>query len=743
MEVLCERCQTEYDFDDALVSERGTTVKCTSCGHQFRIFRPKTSAAPPERWEVRTRRGQDFVFVSLRELQRAITRGQVDRDDVLIRAGLAPRVLSSIAELEPFFPSTVNRVPTPLPPRPESSGRKPTPPGIGGTTGESRALPFQATVPAAQVAAPPAKGLAASQTRPGLPPVTPPTPAPAPTTMVSGSAGALLVDPATFEPETTRRPGAPGGPDADGSGARQLPPVQPKPAAGRSPADKIEQPGEVVIREKPDVTYAPTPSDIRAVYAGAEEAQGDIRFVTPARKGSAAMRWVVAFVVVGAVIVAGAAVGRRFLRPSAPVPAAVATVDPRASELIKSGERKLLEGDLDGAKENFDKASALAEKDARVQVPLARWANVKADLPWLKVRLMSADQTDALALARKEAEESSARALQLSQHALELAPDDPTVVRARVDALRISGDVAGARKLLAQTPLPAAEPDTAYVLAALDMSEPNPNWDLIIDRLRNAVTGEQMLGRSRAALAFALASSGQLEPAQAEIDELLRAPRPYPLLLELKAFVARQPARKDAGLTEAGIDPSSLPLATAGPAAEVEPTHGSYQDVLARAHAARQAGDLAKAEQLYRAVLAKNPSDTEALSGLGDVAKAKGDQSGSLSYYEQVQKNNPSYLPAIIGLADAKWDSGDKQGALALYRQVLDRTGGQGPYAERARQRLAQGAAAPPATATATATATAAPSATAAPTSTPTATSTATSAPPAGADTSDLPGWKP
>lgn len=39
MYVQCERCQAEYEFDDALVSERGTTVKCTSCGHQFKIRR--------------------------------------------------------------------------------------------------------------------------------------------------------------------------------------------------------------------------------------------------------------------------------------------------------------------------------------------------------------------------------------------------------------------------------------------------------------------------------------------------------------------------------------------------------------------------------------------------------------------------------------------------------------------------------------------------------------------------------
>jgi predicted Zn finger-like uncharacterized protein len=40
MAVVCDRCRAEYEFDDALVSERGTTVKCTNCGHQFKIYRP-------------------------------------------------------------------------------------------------------------------------------------------------------------------------------------------------------------------------------------------------------------------------------------------------------------------------------------------------------------------------------------------------------------------------------------------------------------------------------------------------------------------------------------------------------------------------------------------------------------------------------------------------------------------------------------------------------------------------------
>src|SRR5689334_18626339 len=106
MDVTCERCGTEYDFDDALVSERGTTVKCTNCGAQFRVFR-QVPAGGPERWVVRTVDGRELVFSALRELQAAISTGVVGREDVLSRGGGRPRRLGSIAELEPFFKQAI------------------------------------------------------------------------------------------------------------------------------------------------------------------------------------------------------------------------------------------------------------------------------------------------------------------------------------------------------------------------------------------------------------------------------------------------------------------------------------------------------------------------------------------------------------------------------------------------------------------------------------------------------------
>jgi predicted Zn finger-like uncharacterized protein len=134
MDVTCERCSTEYEFDDALVSERGTTVKCTNCGHQFKVRRADAGAVP-ERWVVRTVDGRELEFTALRDLQSAISYTRVTRDDVISRGGARPRRLGSIAELEPFFTMGIAAPAMTTPGLGIHSGparsRTPTPVGLG------------------------------------------------------------------------------------------------------------------------------------------------------------------------------------------------------------------------------------------------------------------------------------------------------------------------------------------------------------------------------------------------------------------------------------------------------------------------------------------------------------------------------------------------------------------------------------------------------------------------------------
>ena len=86
------------------------------------------------------------------------------------------------------------------------------------------------------------------------------------------------------------------------------------------------------------------------------------------------------------------------------------TADPRVTGLLAAGEKALADGNLDVAKESFDKASALAEKDPRVLLDVARLAAVRADTPWLKSRLLAADAADENRVAKDELTERSAAA---------------------------------------------------------------------------------------------------------------------------------------------------------------------------------------------------------------------------------------------------------------------------------------------------------------------------------------------
>jgi predicted Zn-dependent protease len=101
-------------------------------------------------------------------------------------------------------------------------------------------------------------------------------------------------------------------------------------------------------------------------------------------------------------------------------------------------------------------------------------------------------------------------------------------------------------------------------------------------------------------------------------------------------------------------------------------------------------GDLAHAEQLYQSVLDEQPGNTEALSGLGDVAKARHNPALAAQMYDRVLNANPSYLPAILASADQKWDAGDRKGALILYHRLLDQAGANSGFGARAAARIAQ-----------------------------------------------------
>lgn len=113
MDVRCERCQTEYEVEDARVSDLGTQVQCGDCGHRFVVKRPAPVAgepapaagAPsgPAEWKLVTTLGQVYPVRDLTLLQKWIVEGRVTPDDTLCRDGRTWEAAGTLAELAPFF----------------------------------------------------------------------------------------------------------------------------------------------------------------------------------------------------------------------------------------------------------------------------------------------------------------------------------------------------------------------------------------------------------------------------------------------------------------------------------------------------------------------------------------------------------------------------------------------------------------------------------------------------------------
>jgi predicted Zn finger-like uncharacterized protein len=121
MDVRCEQCKTLYELDDARVSEAGTTVRCTTCGHVFRVRKkvllmteavpaggegmavPPPVAEKPAQWRVRSPSGKVVAFRELTSLQKWIVERKFGRDDHISLRGDTWKRLGDIAELQPFF----------------------------------------------------------------------------------------------------------------------------------------------------------------------------------------------------------------------------------------------------------------------------------------------------------------------------------------------------------------------------------------------------------------------------------------------------------------------------------------------------------------------------------------------------------------------------------------------------------------------------------------------------------------
>jgi tetratricopeptide (TPR) repeat protein len=385
---------------------------------------------------------------------------------------------------------------------------------------------------------------------------------------------------------------------------------------------------------------------------------------------------------------------------TAPSSRTPAREDPRLETFLADGERALAEGDLDRAQSDFDKASVLDERSPAVLLGQARAASAKADIAWLRLRLLGNDAAAVYAqrIAKAQLGEAAAIARRAAEEAIAAAPTDAQALRVLLDALRISGDLDAARAHVVAVFATASEPQTAYVLGALDMAQADPPWSAVIARLRLAASGPDG-AKARAALVYALAESGDLAGAKTELAKLDGTPRPYPLLADLHALVARgtggqlalgvAAASASGAPADAPSATSAAPLGAPGTAAASgtsavsgaapvaatpgQITHEPKGSALEAATEAVRRAEFDRAAQIYQGILASNPNDSQAISGLADIARTRGDTASAIASYRRAIAINPSYLPALLGLADVEWSSGDRAAAVHVYREIVGR----------------------------------------------------------------------
>jgi tetratricopeptide (TPR) repeat protein len=218
-----------------------------------------------------------------------------------------------------------------------------------------------------------------------------------------------------------------------------------------------------------------------------------------------------------------------------------------------------------------------------------------------------------------------------------------------------------------------------------------------------AAAGEGNAGRARAALVYALAKSGDVAGAKAELAKLDTLARPYPVLPNLHALVDKTAVKPslDAGAAAGSVVASAVPGQTPPSGAPPPPPAGAGEsaplDARGGMQAASQAikkGDYPRAREIYDAIVARNPTDSEAVAGLGDVARSQGDTAGAITAYKRAIGMNPSYLPALLGLADTEWMSGDHASAVRRYTDIQDRFP-EGTYPAYVKQRAEGGGSAP------------------------------------------------
>jgi predicted Zn finger-like uncharacterized protein len=678
MDVTCNRCGTVYEFEEGLISTTGTTVKCTQCGHLFKVHRP--SPLPPpgglsdialeaSRWRVRRVDGSTHTLDSLAELSSLIGAGQFGADDEISRTGHVWKRLGEIAELSSLFerPARPRRMSEP-PPQPQ--------------------IPLAAAIEDA-------RRITASERPSGAPSDAPRRRVPTdPRFQVLGSE--VEID--SQRPSTPPAPPAPPPPSEPAiDDSLATAPHQPQPAVAPANAPNSVPAPAAASTSQPAPATAPvaaTPVSKAAVDAALDDAMID-----DIRRSDRGARTVM--VVCGVLLAVGA--GAAVLLQSR----ATTTTTVSARVLIERADAALAEHDPDAFQRSlglYTQALALHPEDPHTLASISRAYAIWSQ--WLREDLSDkpADPAAALAdnIARAEAQRLAEQAKQYAARATRHASGLVEANVAYGDALRLNGDLTGARNAVERARgsenTPSAETLRVAALLAIDSAGGASAGRKLAEQ---AVALAPNLIRTRCVLARCLIDDKDADGAQQQLEALRSLSASHPRLPRLAQEIealrsAQTPATRkgQAGGTVATSPVQPLPAAqpqpppaqpppiVSKPVAPPKPQAAPSSDertndtsdpleLVRRGEKALERGAVQVAQSAFERALEIEPQLWRAKTGLGYLALERNQPNAAIAYFRPAALHG--HADAFIGMGDAYRKIGRKREALDAYDTYLKR----------------------------------------------------------------------
>jgi predicted Zn finger-like uncharacterized protein len=653
MDVTCDRCSTEYEFEEALVSPRGTTVKCTQCGHLFKVYRPETPASlqPLEnQWSVRRTDGSNHKLPSLNDLTRLIAEGTFTRDDEVSRTGKAWRRLGDIEELESFFAEADRRGPSRI--RKATQG------------------------PVLGLIEPKAPGASAAERSAAH--ATDPTPTVPITTLARPSS--VSESWRDTAPRAASKAEAAGGETEDGRASDDDEvATEQRPLPGRTPAAGSVDPASA---PRTPALHGSAADGARArltppIAAGIVEPAvdfPDLEDRSPeghARSPSSLVLWVFALVSTAL------AVSTWLLWPMPQHPRqAIRPEDPSGQFLARADEAFATHRieHFEQAITEYTKTLAFHENDAHVLSSLSRVYAVWTQELRFKQQADDREPEKTKDVARRATQVANAsQAQQLAEKAKGFAetaarknPGNGEAEVALSDALRLTNNLVGARSELDHALATDKDPnaETLRVAALLAIDEAGGDARAGLALASQACAKEPELLRTQILLARCLVGDGDLVGARYHLRAVTTRDRDHPSALAVERLIALLSDTSTA--RDAAVAQSDKPAVDEPP---VQYDNLSHEGYITRGTTLLEAGQVGAAKRMFEQALFIRPNSSQAHTGLGYVALEKGRPQLAAEHF--VAATRAGNDDALIGLGDAYRRLQRPRDALRAYQNYL------------------------------------------------------------------------